>query len=427
MKAKRNLLIGIILGAVIGWALGFLRLPYVEKNLSFWLGVITCLAFILFGLILLRVWNKHLLLMRLMGKSLTTQDSKNATRAYTLIWILISVFIVWGGMVSSFLIYRQNELFKLQTQKQNKRIHELSELVESARKSNLAFLMNDVLDNVRDELRNNPNMGVSDSSIAGIALLSNSLFTPYRYFEGDSLSEKELSPERGRLLLAFLAMKIDSGSFTKIKGSISFSGADLRGADLRGADLSKADLRKADLKNADLSEANLSEADLRGAILWGANLNLANLRRVDLRRSNLSWAQLNHADLKSANLNGAVLTNAQLRNADLSGATFQWAESDGAMLNEANLAGVSFAGTGLRRVNLSDANLTGTDLRITNLSETNLSGAELTRAIVDEKWLEKLAGWRLTGVEEIQKSYIVVNDSLDKWKKPIYRLKKVED
>ena len=46
MKAKRNLLIGGILGGLVGWILGALRLPYVDKSHSFLLGFITCLGVI---------------------------------------------------------------------------------------------------------------------------------------------------------------------------------------------------------------------------------------------------------------------------------------------------------------------------------------------------------------------------------------------
>src|SRR5689334_12928975 len=105
MKATRNLLIGVILGAVLGWALGFLRFPYIEKNSSFLLGFITCLAFVSLILILLFIWKKNSLPVRLISKSPTTQDSNNITRTRTFIWIWVSAFIVFGGL--SFLISKQ--------------------------------------------------------------------------------------------------------------------------------------------------------------------------------------------------------------------------------------------------------------------------------------------------------------------------------
>lgn len=424
MKTTWNFLIGIILGAVIGWILGFLRLPYIEKNASFWVGFAACMAFILSVVVFLFVWDRHSLLLRLIGKNPSTQDSQKITRAYSLIWTMVFVFIVIGATINSVLIYKQNDWLSMQAKRQNKRILEMTEVAESSRKSNLAFLMSSVLEDVRNEVKNHPNRVLSDSTIAKLAVLTNSIFMPYRYFEGDSLSDKALSPERGQLLLALLSMNMDSNSFVKMKLGISFSAADMRRADLRGADFSNMDLKGADLKNANLSGANLRGTDLRDADLNGADLRGANLNKADLRRADLGWAILNGAVLTSANLNGAILMHAQLRKADLRNAAIQWAQADGVMLLEANLSRADLTGTGLRKANLNEANLTEADLRRTNLSEASLLGAELNRAIADEKWLNQIDTWRLAGAKEVQKSYRLVNDSTDKWKKPLYRLKK---
>jgi uncharacterized protein YjbI with pentapeptide repeats len=409
MKAARNLFIGVILGAVIGWSLGFLRFPYIEKNSSFLLGFIACLAFVSLTLILLFIWKKNSLLVRLISKSPTTQNSNNATRTYSVIWILISAFIVFGGLISSFLIYRQNELFETKTQDQKKRIQEQSELIESVRRSSLNILMNDILDKVDDDLKNNPGGKLSDKTIASIVAAFNYTFIPYRYWEGDNLSEKKLSPEKGQFLLALCTKNIDSSSFNKIKLNAHFFGADLRKGDLRRVDLSGADLKDADLSGADLSGAILKGADLRKANLRGAHVNKANLVGADLRRAVLSWAELNGAQLDSANLNGADLTNAQLRKADLRKATFRAAKLDGALLNEANMEGVVLIDVSMKKVNLTRADLTKADVNRANFNEAIMTETELTELLnVDKDWFEKLNGWHITGAKEIQEHYKIV-------------------
>ena len=424
MKAKRNLLIGMILSALMGWTLGFLRLPYVEKNFSFLLGFIACLALVSFGLILLFVWNKHALLIRLIGKDPTTGNSKHTSRTYAFIWIWVSVFIVFGGLVSSILIFKQNELVKTQIQHQNKKIAQQTEVIASTQISNRIFLMGNLLDKVDQELKNHPKRILSDATLARIAALSYS-FQPYRYVEGDSLSAQSFSPERGQLLLALSNMNIDSSSLNKILLKAPFSGADLREADLRGVNLRRADLRGANLKDADLSGANLKNADLRGANFWGADLREADLSGVDLRRADLGWADLNEVKMKGADLSGAIFTDAKLKKADLSGAFMKWANLRGAVLHEANLAGVVLYETDLSKANLSKANLNYTYLIQANLEDSNLSGARLNKATVNEdNWLEKLNEWRITGAKEIQERYKVVeNDSLPSR----YRLKKIDD
>jgi uncharacterized protein YjbI with pentapeptide repeats len=336
-----------------------------------------------------------------------------ATRTYASVWILASVYIIMGGIVSSFLIYKQNESFKSQTKYQRTRIAQQSELIASTRRSGLVLLMNNLLNRIDDELNDNPKRNLSDETIARIAGLSNS-FKPYTYVEIDSLSDKKLSPERGQLLLALSNMNIDTGSLIKIMFQTSFSGADLRDADLSGADLRGADLRGADLQDANLKGANLKEADLRASNLWGANLREANLTRADLKRADLRWAVLNGANLRRANLNGADLSSAKLRKADLGEAIVQWANLSGVLLNEASLVGTSLGRTNLERANLSNANLSEANLRSTNLSEANLTGAELVGAFVsEENWLILLNELFVTGAKEIHEKYKIVDDVYD--------------
>lgn len=422
MKGKRYFLIGSFFGIMIGWALGFLRLPYIEKNFSFLLGFMAALAFVSLLLILLTAWNRKFL-SGLMGKKTASGDPKNARR-HRVIWVILVSVLVLGGVLSGLTVYRRNESFKLQIENRDKTLREMAALVESVKQDDLKPLMRGILDDVGEELKRNPNRALRDSTIARIAALSFS-FKAYKHVEADSLSEKAYSPGRGQLLQALILMNIDTGSFARIKRNARFAGADLRGADLKGLDLSGINLHGANLKDADLSGANLRGADLGGANLWGANLNRANLGNADLKTADLHWAQLNEATLASADLSGANLTNAQLRKADLYGATFQWAQSDGALFNEANLNGVDFTGTNFTKANLSRAKLGDTDLRKINLSEADLVGVRLDKALVDKEWSDKLKKWQPLGLKELQESYALVSDTLDKWQRPLYRLRKI--
>lgn len=425
MKGKRNLLIGIVLGVLMGWALGYLRLPFITKNYSFLIGFGACLALVAFLLALLFVWNKNSFLVRMIGKKPTDSPANPVAKTYASIWILVSLFIVLGGAVSSYMIYQQNELFKTQTQDQNQRIEEQSELIESIRKGNQVLLMSNVLDKVDEEIKNEPDGLLSDATIARVAALSYS-FKPYRYYEGNHLSEKELSPERGQLLLALSIMELDSISFAKIKQTTSFASADLRRADLRGADLSGVDLQGADLKDAQLAEIDLNRANLYKADLWGANLNKANLDSTNLKRAELSWAEVNGADLRRANLNGANLTNAKLRNSDFREAIFQWAESGGAMFNNANFEGADLYGSVFKKANFTDVNLTEANLLGVQWPEANLSGAAMEKVSVDGfQWLETMNEWRVTGVKDIEATYKIVDDTTKRYLYARHRLERI--
>ncbi|MFN0216701.1 MAG: pentapeptide repeat-containing protein [Saprospiraceae bacterium] len=421
MKKTKHLLIGFIFGTAIGWALGFLRIPYLEKNSSFLLGFTTALAFVSLVLILLAAWNRGFLA-GFIGKKTEVQGPKN-TPAHTVVWILLLGVLVLGGALGGLRIYREMEFSKLQVQNQDRQLRELESLIAQRKNNNLEPLMRIILEDIGEELNHHPGRRLRDTTIARIAAL-NLAFEPYHFVDGDSLSNLAYSPERGQLLQALVLMNIDSGSFAKIKGHVLFAQADLRGARLKGADLSGINLKKAILKDADLSGANLKGADLGEANFWGANLNRANLSQTDLKRADFSWALLNESSLAGANLNGATLSNAQLRKADLVDANFQWGQTVGAMFNEANLASINLRGTNLSKANLSQANLCYTDLRNIDLSEANLLGAQFGKAMVEEKWPEKLNQWNPVGLKEMNETFSVVNDSSDTFKVPLFRLNK---
>ena len=421
MKGKRYLFIGLVFGIIMGWALGFLRFPYLEKNYSFLLGFVTALALVSLLLLLVTAWNRTFL-PGLAGQETATGDAKST---HTFIWRTLLGILVLGGVAVGSTVYRQHESLQRHIQNQDEQLQEMAALVASVQKSELEPLLRSLLEDVGEELQRNPGRTLRDTTIARIAALSLA-FRPHQYVEGDSLSKQAYSPERGQLLQALILMHIDSRAFARIKRNTLFSGADLRGSNLKGVDLSGIHLRGANLQDADLSGANLTGAELGEAKLWGACLNQANLSHADLQRADLRWAQLNEATLPSANLNGANLTNAQLSKADLHEATFQWAQVGGALFHEANLTGVDCVGTNFTKVNLSQADLSDADLRKTNLSEAVLVGTTFNKTLVDVNWLDKLTQWQPTGGQELRERYKVVNDTADKFKTPLYRLKKID-
>lgn len=423
MKDKKYLFTGLAFGIALGWALGFLRIPYIEKDFSFLIGFLAALACVSLALILAAAWNR-IFLSALTDKKPESGNAQSR-RAHPFFWIILTGVLLLGGLVSGYAIYRRIESFKMHIQKQDERLREMTALMEWVKKQDMSPLLRAVLDDVAEEIKHNPGRTLRDTTIARIAALSFDS-KPYRYVEGDSLSEKAYSPERGQLLRALVLLRIDSGAFNRIKERALFTGADLRGADLKGLDLGGINLHEANLKDADLSGANLSGADLGSASLWGANLNRANLSRADMRRANMSWAQLNNATLTQANLNGANLSNAQLRKADLYDANVQWAQSEGALFNEANLTSVNFQGANLTKANLSQANLVDADLRRINLSEADVREVRCDKALVDKNWSETLKKWQPGGMTELQEGYGVVNDTFDKWKIPMFRLKKLD-
>ncbi len=383
----RNLLVGTILGVFMGWTLGFLRIPFIEKSQSFWVGIAACIAFILFLVAVLFVWNKQQLLLRLIGKDTTTTDVSTSS-SHHMIWLIVTLFVMGGGLISGILIYRQNKLLNTQTKYMQTKMEGQAATMETIKDNNLVLLMRVFLDEVGEELKSNPDRLLSDASIKKIATLSHS-FAPAEHNEGDSLLQQKLSFERGQLLLGLSRMEVDSSSFNKIKRETTFAHADLRKADLSGVDLNGVDLRKANL--------------------WGAKLQNTNLSGANMRHADLRWADLNEAVLQKTNLNGADLTNAKLIGADASGATFQWAELGSTMLSEANFSNTDLLGTNLMKV---------------QFGRTNLTGANLRSANIEEDWFDKLSQWQIIGAGEIPKLYKIVPDKTRLNKLAKFRLDK---
>lgn len=422
MKGKLYLLTGLFLGLAIGWALGFLRFPYLEKNDSFFIGFATALTAASLLLIFVKAWNRNPIF-ALPDNKVADEATKSKGRDIFW-WLLLLGGLLAGGWWGARGIQGQNQSFRAQIQSQDNKLREMAALVESVKQSDMGPLLHSILEDVGEELKMHPKRKLSDATLSRIQNLCQS-FHAYRQVEADSLSEQAFSPGRGQLLLALALMRMDTGTFGSIKRSVDFSGADLRGADLKGVDLSGINLQEANFKDADLSGASLEGANLSGAKFWETKMNQANLNAANLSMANLSWAQLNGATLRKANLSGANLANAQLIKSDLSGATFRWGQLVGVLFNEANLTGVSLLGTDLAKANFSQANLSYTDIRLINLSEAIIVGTEFSMASVDEKWPEKLAQWRPTGMKELQDHYAVVNDSISTAdKRKIFHLRK---
>ena len=312
---------------------------------------------------------------------------------------------------------------------QQKQITEQAEMIEYLRQSGLGSLLSDMLKKVEDELKQNPKRQLSEGTIEQIKSLSYT-FKPYKYVDGDSLMKRKVSPERGQLLLMLSGMHMDSVSFNKILGTISFAGADLRQADLKGAHLRGVDLSGADLQGADLSGAELEGANLKTANLWGANLQQAHLHEANVIRADLRWANLNGADLHQADLHESDLTSAQLRKVDMHGAILQWADFTSAFLNESDLTGADMFRVTLRRAqlpgtNLSNANLTLANLVEANLNGTNFQGANLNDIVIGQQdWLSRLDVWKIPDAKSIQDSFKIVDETSTGVH--LYQLKKIK-
>lgn len=406
---------GILLGLLIAGGIAILYLPFSAREPSFLLGFIACTAFVSCILIPLVVMDRR------------AQPGPVPQIGTSLLLRLVLFFFL--GLLIVLLFLWQNERGQLQRILQQKQTAQQLELIETTRNSGLLTWMSLLLDQVDEELSNNPHHMLSDEMIARLAALSYS-FKPYARLEDDSVMTKALSPERGTLLLAITKMQLDSVTRRKIMMQSHFASAELKDADLRSANLNRADLQGADLRGANLEGALLDHANLNSANLWGANLRNARLEEADLKKAEMSWADLSGADLRRADLHEASFISAQLRGINLQETNLKWVDFTGAFLNDANLTGADMFRAMLRRSQLENADLNNANLNLANLSEANLTKANLAGAdlsgvyISDAKWLVRLDEWLVPNANKIQQTYQVVEGIAHE---SLFQLKKMDE
>lgn len=314
-------------------------------------------------------------------------------------WVVVAfqtLMVGLAGVLGTLLLYNQNKLLNQQNQllnQQNLRLDQQTYLQEAERRSSFIFLMGNILDAVDSELKDDVGVqGVRDISpqlIGRIIALSHSL-RPYRYLGTDSLVGRELSPERGYLLLSIVSSEIDKRSLRRVYQSADFSFADLKkavlsGEYLAGINLTGADLEGARLDDTDLSNANLSDAEMNDAILVHANLRDARLRNTTLRK----------AYLESANLSSTNLSGADLRRANLSSANLSKARLSGTNLSGANLSHTIFAKAAFDQA-LFDSTIVAEYTWLDSLSRMGADTLRGTRHLVSNYYMDSVEtnlGW----------------------------------
>ena len=410
VKSKILRLAFYLILIVGGWTLSYLRIPYVNHTKSFWVGFAFCICVFLITFLGVKIWGKN----RRFLKKITTGSlaTKNATvsREYMWIWIAVSVFIIVGALSSTGMIAWQAKLIHQQAENNNKRILELTEITESIRKSNQVNLMSNVLNQVEAEINLKPNGPLSDAIIARISALSFSL-KPYKIFEGDSLSDRELSPERGQLLIALALMGIDSVSFAKIKQTATFAKADLRGVKLYSVDLNHINLEAADLSFSELTRVNLKHANLKKVWLKSSvvdscvfNMSIitnSNMYKSIFRNCNFAKVTLPESNLTYTTFNECSFALSNLKFSDFSNSQFER---------------LNFTNTNLEHANLSFCNLKNSDfrhscLKFINLYKINISNIKLDSAEVQQNWFIDLLGFNISSAPALTNNFYIRHDT----------------
>lgn len=423
MKRQGLIVIGLLLSGLIGWFLGYLRLPFVPNNYAFGLGFLACMAAGAFVWVLLFLWNKSVRIFQALDQGTHTAETK---KSFQTLWLAVAGIIVIGSLASSLMFSRQYLFSESQFKAQDKKIAQQLAYSQATRSTNATVLINSLLNSLETELAQDPDRRLSQRMIDRIATLSYA-FEPYHHWEDGQISEKKYSKERGLLLLMLSKINIDSTSFAQLKTQTSFVGADLRKADLKAADLSGVDLSYANLQDADLTGAVLNGARLAESNLNGANLQDVSAEDVFLQNANLTWTTCNGTNWRKSDFNGAILNSGQFRQANFDSTNLFCTHLKGAFLNEAILTDADLTGAQFERTNLTKADLTRAKMKVANFSAAVMKETDLTDATVDRvgvdipNWFEQLKAWNAIGVDTIQAVQEVREDFAKEYK---YRVMK---
>lgn len=321
------------------------------------------------------------------------------------LFLAIGVF----GLIS-FFFYLENNALRVQIGKQSNQLIQQVDLIKSNQNAGLMVLVNNIIEQVDDELKQSSDSRLTDRTISIIAALCRKI-KPYHYIQGDILSSKELSPERGQLLYSLASYKMDSVSWHKLLAKVDFSKSDLGGLDLTNFNLEGAMLKEANFKEAKMERINLARADLTEANLSFAKLNKSIFSNADLTSANFSWSEMKDTKIFNAKMSGANLKNTNLKRANLSHAFLTWSNLSGADLRNANLQNANLSEAILKRTNLNLAKLDSANLRRSKLYETNFEGTSMDHVLgLSEDWLENMEELNIIGQIGIRKKYLLTED-----------------
>lgn len=405
VKRKGRLIRMILLAlcVAIGYILGYLRLPYVEGKLGFWMGFGACLILFLILYVGRLVWQP----ISNQPAALPIMDPEMIRKYKRTRRLFIALVLVVGG-ITWFTLHNSSNSHQhaVQQLEEAKALYE-QELDSIQSRSDDAVLTL-LIQTIQNSMREADTL--SDSSILRIAELSRS-FSPRKQVISDTLS-KPISRQRGQLLILLAHSDLDSGSFRKIISNVDFSYADLSEAQFHHINLRGINLEHANLVFSTFSNCDFTGAKLNDILASGINLDSAILNEADFRRANLSWARMNHIVMNDADVKGAILDQAQLTSSTINRSVFHWASLKGALLNSSNLCETDFARSDLTRANLSNADLTNSRIAKAVILQARLKDSKMDNLEVHEGWYDAFPSWGIEGANEIMNQYQVQDTSM---------------
>ena len=219
-------------------------------------------------------------------------DSKSS-KSQVPLWQKIAVV---GTCISAFIAVLNFCTNSFNTEETNST---LTEVLEAQGRAQQSIGLHDLMESIRDEGAGG--LELSESLTIRVVNYINSL-KPYRVLEGGTLSGKDLSPEKGQILMALYSLDIDPIILQQnILYQCDFSNTDLSNGTLKNIDLEGVSMPNSNFENIKLINVNFSRCNLR-------NVNFCNAKAVNTK-------------FRSSELEGASFNGMLFENSDVSGAS----------------------------------------------------------------------------------------------------------
>lgn len=232
------------------------------------------------------------------------ERAKIAIQKYSAnLFLFNSLNLILLGFISifgSYILINQNSLIE----NQNRRLDQQTYLQEAERRSSLVFMLDGIMQDIDKELKSDSSGNLSEGLIGRIISISHAL-KPYHFLRGDTLTKKELSPERGQLLINLTNSKISKQTLNRIYLTGNFTDSDLTGFVCSKCWLENINLTGSDLSNSLIMHTRLQNVNFSDAIISANFINVI-FRYTVFKDANISNCTFTTGEFQEMNFDPAA-------------------------------------------------------------------------------------------------------------------------
>ena len=201
-----------------------------------------------------------------------------------ILWRLtrIGIIALIIGIMPGIFTFWQSILLKQQNKKidfQNEKIIQQNELIEGQRRSSYVFLLADVMNNVKLELKDGKRL--SKGLLGQILALSQAL-TPYKFYNKGSINTEFYSPDKGILLMFLLDSGIHKDDISYILENGDFNNLFLENYTFRNDTIQNLSCKNCKLDNIKFEKCSIESIALIESEIESIKIDSSNFNKLDI-------------------------------------------------------------------------------------------------------------------------------------------------